>query len=36
MALPEFSSQDHLGEPISGQALLRAAPLIVVLLRGFF
>ena len=36
MALPRFSSRDHLGRPFSDQDLLQEAPVIVVLLRGFF
>lgn len=36
MAMPQFSRSDHLGRAFSTEDLLRAAPVIVVLLRGFF
>ena len=35
MALPEFSLHDHLGAAVTDRDLLEAAPLLVVLLRGF-
>jgi len=35
MAIPEFACEDHLGRPFTHEDLLRAAPVIVVLLRGF-
>ena len=36
MALPEFARQDQAGSPFTRDDLLRSAPVIVVLLRGFF
>ncbi len=36
MALPRFSTIDDLGRPFSDEDLLKSAPVIVVLLRGFF
>jgi hypothetical protein len=35
MAPLEFSTRDHRGEPFTDRDLREAAPVIVVLLRGF-
>ena len=36
VALPTFSTRDHLGRPFTDRDLLAAAPVVVALLRGLF